>query len=439
MRLFPTRHLTKSAVFEVCAVILVAAGGVALRTSGLDAVPFWVDEAESSINALTILQHGYPTDSYLGLPIFENTLIEPWPGNPEYEFRDVSYSERGVAVYHGWFPLYSIAASFAISGVKPDEVDPAPSVKHDLNERKRLTRAARMPAVLFGAGFLIVVFVGAKMMYGRDAAWTALILGSIHPNAIQQSRQARYYSAQLLWTTACCVLVWAMVRRGRWRHFVMAGAAFVLLFHTHLLSFITAVMVLGFATPLILKAHEQALAKMAVFGTIVAVGTLPWLILTGFLTHQGVIPRAWPLLRLPSDLVEFPPFQPATMVLGTIFAAAAAVALLTRQRVPSRAKKPLTDAAPSLTLVLAWTVCGYAAFLALMPAASFDTSRLNLSYWGPALIGASVVCAAIARMLGTRLTQLVAPAIGLALFALTGHSLHVQSPGQRVGEEHAGH
>ena len=343
MRLFPTRHLTKSAVFEVCAVILVAAGGVALRTSGLDAVPFWVDEAESSINALTILQHGYPTDSYLGLPIFENTLIEPWPGNPEYEFRDVSYSERGVAVYHGWFPLYSIAASFAISGVKPDEVDPAPSVKHDLNERKRLTRAARMPAVLFGAGFLIVVFVGAKMMYGRDAAWTALILGSIHPNAIQQSRQARYYSAQLLWTTACCVLVWAMVRRGRWRHFVMAGAAFVLLFHTHLLSFITAVMVLGFATPLILKAHEQALAKMAVFGTIVAVGTLPWLILTGFLTHQGVDSSGLAPATFAVGLGRIPALSARDHGARNDICGSSRCGAALRTAGPSRAKKPLTD------------------------------------------------------------------------------------------------
>ncbi len=427
MRLLSTRML-KSATFEIGVLILVVAGAVALRVSGLDAVPFWVDEAESSINALTILQHGYPTDSYLGLPIFENTLIQPWPGNPEYEFRDVSYSERGVAVYHGWLPLYAIAASFAISGVKPDHVDPVPSVKHDLKERKRLTTAARMPAVLFAAAFLIVVFVGARMMYGRDAAWTALILGSIHPYAIGQSRQARYYSAQLLWTTACCVLVWAMVRRGRWRHFILAGVAFVLLFHTHLLSFVTAAMVVALATPLILKAHKQALAKMAVFGTIVAAGTLPWLILTGFLTHQGRIPRAWPMLRLPSDLIAFPPFQPVSMVLGAIFAAAVAGALLSGPRVRSRARKPLTEAAPSLALVAAWTACGYAAFLTLMPAASFATSRMNLSYWGPALIGASVICAAMARMLGTRTPTLAAPAIGLVLFALTGHSFPSAHP-----------
>ena len=45
-----------------------------LRLSFVDRTPLWVDEAdeaESSINALTILDHGYPTDRYLGLPLYE--------------------------------------------------------------------------------------------------------------------------------------------------------------------------------------------------------------------------------------------------------------------------------------------------------------------------------------------------------------------------------
>ena len=115
-----------------------------------------------------------------------------------------------------------MAASFAISHIAPDAPDPLRSIKHDLNQRRRITRAARM-------------------IYGRDAAWTALILGSIHPWHIGLSRQARYYSAQVLLSAACCVLVWLMIRRGRWRHFVLAGLGFVLLFHTHLLSFVTQV------------------------------------------------------------------------------------------------------------------------------------------------------------------------------------------------------
>jgi Dolichyl-phosphate-mannose-protein mannosyltransferase len=417
---------SKLSSVEICLLILVIGGGVALRVSDLEAYPFWVDEAESAINALTILQHGYPTDTYLGLPIFENTLIQPWPDNPEYEFRDISYSNRHMAVYHGWLPLYAIAASFAISHVRPDAPAPAPSIRHDLSERKRLTRAARIPSVLFGAGFLALVFVGGNLLYGRDAAWTALICGSLHPWHIGLSRQARYYSAQVWLTTACCILVWLMIKRAEWKHFLFAGLGFVLLFHTHLLSFLTAVMVVAFTAPLIFK-QRRAVAKIVSFGLIVAGGTLPWLILTGFLTHQAQIPRAWALLRLPADLTEFPPVQITNLFLGAIFVAAAAWALLAGERASSRLRKPLLESVPSLSLIAIWVGCGYTAFLVLVPAASFDDTRLNLSYWGPTLIGASVLCSASARIITGRRSALAAPVLGLLLLVILGYSSQLRT------------
>src|SRR5687768_10414332 len=58
--------------------LLVAAAAL-LRFPDLGVRSMWVDEAESSINAITILEHGLPVDHYLGTPIYENTLVEPWP------------------------------------------------------------------------------------------------------------------------------------------------------------------------------------------------------------------------------------------------------------------------------------------------------------------------------------------------------------------------
>ena len=84
---------------------------LALRARNLGWPPLWADEAESAINALTIVAEGLPTDHHLGLPIYENTLVRPWPESAEYEFRDISYSDRGLAVYHGWIPLYAIAGA----------------------------------------------------------------------------------------------------------------------------------------------------------------------------------------------------------------------------------------------------------------------------------------------------------------------------------------
>src|SRR3954452_18663121 len=107
------QHVSRKLVGAL-AFSLILIAGILIRMQNLDTRPLWVDEAESSINALTILEHGVPTDSYLGVPIFENTHVWQWPESPEYEFRDVSYSDKHLAVYHGWLPLYSIAASLAL-------------------------------------------------------------------------------------------------------------------------------------------------------------------------------------------------------------------------------------------------------------------------------------------------------------------------------------
>jgi hypothetical protein len=239
----------KRQIIEASLVALVLVAAFAIRMLYLDERPFWVDEAESSINALTIVENGYPTDEYLGIPIYENTLLQPWPGNAEYEFRDLSYSDKHVAVYHGWLPLYAIAGSFALHGITPDEANGAHSVKHDLGERKRRTRAARLPAVLFGLLFLAVLFAGGRRLYGPDAAWAGLIVGSIYPHHLAISRQARYYSAEVALTTACAVSLWLFVKDCKWKHVYLAAAAFILLFHTHLLSFCAAGLVLLLVAP----------------------------------------------------------------------------------------------------------------------------------------------------------------------------------------------
>jgi hypothetical protein len=113
-----------------------------LRSWNLADPVLFRDEAESAINALTILEHGVPTDRYLSLPIYENTLTRPWPDSEEYEFKDTSYSDRGFAVYHGWLPLYAIAASFVIFDIVPDKATDPPQVRHDDVHMRRRALAA---------------------------------------------------------------------------------------------------------------------------------------------------------------------------------------------------------------------------------------------------------------------------------------------------------
>jgi hypothetical protein len=402
-----------------CGVLAIA---LLLRIHSLDASAFWVDEAESSINALTILEHGYPTDSYLGLPIYENAFMRSWPGNPEYAWRDSSYSDRHFAVYHGWLPLYSIAASFSLQHVTPAK-GASTSVQYDLAERKRRTRAARLPAVLFGMCFLLLLFVGGSILYGRDAGWAAMIIGALDTNAIGLSRQARYYSAEIALTTACCISLWLIFKKCRWRDIFVASFCFILLFYTHLLSFVTGAACCALATPFILRRHPRAFWKLSALAGIVAAGTLPWLIVTGFFSYQNHIPRAWAFLKFPHDLMEYPPFHASGIVLGALLVIFCAVFFLFRTRLSRHTVAALARLAGPATLLCTWAICGYALFLLSMPLVSFDRSRLNFSYWGPAVLLAAIVCAALGRVLTRRYSALLGSVLLAIIFLLTGHSL----------------
>jgi hypothetical protein len=373
---------------------VVIAAGVAFRGANLDAIGFWCDEAESSINALTILQHGYPTDHYLGLPIYENTLVQPWPHNPEYEFKDISYSDKGVAVYHGWLPLYAIAASFALHHIQPSQPKAPREANYNLEDWKRITRAGRLPGVVIGGIFLVFAFLAGTAFYGRDAGWIALLSLSFDPKFAQLSGQARYYSAAVALSTSCCLIVWMMVSKRRWRDFLVGGLLFVLLFHTHLLSFVGACAMLGLLLPIIIYRNPKDLVKIGVFGSIVAAGTVPWLFLTGFYQHQSRIPRGWSLLSLPADFLNFPPSRPIWLGIPCLFLLFLLFAWASSS-VPARVKAPLVDSLLPLLFLAAWSSCCYALFLLFMPAASFFI--VNISYWGPAHLVIPLIAAALTR------------------------------------------
>lgn len=412
--------MRKRPIAEASLVILVLLAGFLIRIRYLDERPFWVDEAESSINAVTILENGYPTDTYLGIPIYENTLIQPWRGNAEYEFRDLSYSDKHLAIYHGWLPLYAIAGSFALHGVTPDSADGVPVVKHDLNEWKRRTRAARLPAVLFGVLFLGVVFAGGRILYGPDAAWAGLLVGSVYPYHIAISRQARYYSAEVALTTACAVALWLLIKEGKWKHVYLTAAAYVLLFHTHLQSFSAAALVCVLVAPMIIRKHLAGLRKMTAFVALVAAGTLPWIIATGFYRQQERIPRAWTLLNLPSDFWRYPPVRVSSAITGIIIAFLTAFVVLIKPRFSLPFASSTKKFAPVLLFLGVWAMCGYVTFVAFVPAVSFDSGRLNLSYWGPLFLLASVTAAAVTRVFAPRRSVGLAPILLLVAFMAMG-------------------
>lgn len=416
-------RLTRLELILLVSVVLV--GGL-IRLSSLTTEYLWADEAESSINALTILEHGYPTDQYLGIPIYENTLTEEWAGNQEYEFRDSSYSSKGVAVYHGWLPLYTIAASFAAFGIEPQRIASASSA----STRDNKTFSARLPSVIFGIALLLTLYVAGKSLYGLDAAWAALVIGTLSPAAIGSSRQARYYAATLLLAVLCGLAVWWMAKLGRWRDFLPGGVLFVLLFHTHLLTFVVLTSLLAAALCRNHGLNSQNWPKLIVFGCILTAGILPWLLWTGMLERAAAIPKVLPLLWL-QDFVDYPMTKPHY----TLLVSAGLVLIALRRRLWSplaeRLRRPLSAVREPYLFVFAWLVAAYVSFLVLTPAASFFHSRMFTMLGGPGILLTAMLFAVAGRSISQKHSTTIATALAI-VFVLVSH-FDLPSPARDPG------
>jgi uncharacterized membrane protein len=380
--------------------------GIVLRCWDLGSRPFRVDEAETSINALTILQHGVPVDHYLGLPLFENTLSRSWPENAEYEFKDTSYSSHGLVVYHGWVPLYILAATYALAGIGPDEEGSTLAVRHPAAEVRRRTIVGRIPGVLFGGVFLLALFAAAREWYGTDAAWAVLTAAVICEPAIYFARQARYYSATLALTACSGLLIGRVVFGGKWRHFVLLAVTLVLLFHTHLLSFVAAAAGAVLTVPWLWR-REGFAPKLGVSAAIVAAGTIPWIVLTGFIDSTDVNPRAWSMLSM-QDLSTFLAKLGLFPLLAVLTLAWLFVARGLHGRLPGRLTSPFADRPGAFLFLAAWGIFGAGLFVALMPAASFFCGRIVLTVLVPGLLFGALLSTAVARVIVPRYSALLA-------------------------------
>ncbi|MBL8210689.1 MAG: hypothetical protein JNK87_08255 [Bryobacterales bacterium] len=390
--------------------------GLWLRLAHLDAQPLWADEAETAINALTILQHGVPVDHYQGLPIFENTLIQPWPGNPEYEFKDLSYSKRGLAIYHGWLPLYATAASFRLFGVRPCGEGCASEWR--LSDWRSRTRIARFPSIVFGMALLPLLFVAGRRIGGSVTGWSAMLFGSLFGPAIAHSRQARYYSATVLLSLLCAVLLCRFVDNRRWRDAVLGGLALAALFHTHLLSFALFACFYGAATGWVLWRQFTVLPRLCAMWLIAAALTVPWVLATGFLEQAVSIPSARNYLLFPQDVLTYAWLK----VLYTLLGAAGAVglALLTKKGLgyPARQRIQFQGIAFWYCLILIWIVTAHAIFLLGIPLASFFYERLTMLLLPGCILALALLLTATARFLSERHSGTLSASLTFLLVAV---------------------
>ena len=416
--------------------LLLAAivSAVALRVPVMAERSPFIDEAESAINALTILQHGVPTASYLGLPIYENTLTEPWPESPEYEFRDTSYSPRGLATYHGWLPLYAIAAACWLLGIAPDEA-PAGEVPaiRTLPEIEARVLAARVPSAVFAAGFVVALFLAGRSTYGVDAGLAAAWAGALSTECVDLGSQARYYSATLALSTLAGWTVWRLRDRELRRDWLFAAIALAALFHTHLLAF---AVVLALLVPRLVRSlwAGRAAVVLPAMG-LLAAASVPWLVLSGYLEGRVGGPRARELLDFPQDYwAYFAGRRDVTAGLGGVAVIAGGLWLL-RERLPPRARQALGSSVPGLGYCAAWLAIAYFAFLLGMPAASAFEWRITLIILPAALLVAGIVAAAGVRALLPRGSGLAASLVVAVSLAASGNAF---ARGRHLDIEHSG-
>ena len=398
-------------------LVLVA---LALRGAGLGWPPLWADEAESALNALTIVEHGVPGDRHLGLPLFENTMVRPWPESTEYEFRDLSYSDRGLAVYHGWLPLYAIAAAFRLAGVTPDEAGrTTPPADASTRELVRWTRVPRWPSLAFSVLFVLFCFRLGQQVGGTDSAWSMALAAAVSNILVWLGRQARYYSATLALNAACGLAIWNAGRRGRFRDHALVGLGLGLLFHTHAIAAVS----LGSVYAVVLlfsRRQPRLMPKAALAGGVSGLLVLPWAWWSGFFQQATKQPPARDLLDVVSLLQSLPSTDPFVLLTSGAGLAWLVTCAVLGPRIDDRWRRPFLDQLPAFSFAFMWLVVSYTGFVALVPAASYFVLRLRLAVAVPGLLLTTLVLTAATRALFPGRSGRAGPAAMAGLLLLSG-------------------
>jgi hypothetical protein len=428
MRPFTEGFSRRSTIVTVVLLVLVAIG---LRGYRLGALTLWVDEAESAVNALTIVADGVPGSSFLGQPLYENTLVRPWPESDEYEFRDLSYSDRGLAVYHSWLPLYSIAAAFRLAGVTPEAARSGTPLRDASQaEIEYWTIVPRLPAVALGALSVIAAWALGRRTQGDQVAIAMAFAVATSDFFVYVGRQARYYSASVAGSTLCGLAIWNAWRRGRLSDHALAGLAVGVLFHIHSVSAVAMSALYVAAAPM--GRHQPRLwLRVATAGSVGALLVLPWAAWSGLLSQadwtpsaRGYIDRQMVLSSLPGNLGVWGMFAGG---LVWFIVASRPINLLS-----DRWRRPILDSGAAMCFAIGWLFVSYLSFFLLMPAASFFPYRLNLMVAVPFTLAASLVIAAMTR--AVRPASKFLPLAGITIVLVSWNELPPPVPRPSDGQ-----
>lgn len=255
--------MTKARIGSILVLLMIA--GVTLRFVASGYRLLWQDEAETTINALQVVDHGYPSDTFKGKPLFENASYLP-SDDPMYEFASTNYYGTHLERNKGWLTFYYQAIFLKAFGFS--------------------TFVARLPFVLLFCGSLLLLYRIARTFAGSPIiALAASALYTFNYYSIMYERQARYFSLLTLISLLCLYTTYRAITRGRTRDYFLSGLGLALLFHVHITAAASMTLFFVAAHWYWHRSLRAALTGRVMLSfAILAAAALPWIIAVRFWT-----------------------------------------------------------------------------------------------------------------------------------------------------------
>ncbi len=245
--------------FILTCLIMFIAIGLFLRFHVFGNELLWNDEAETTINTMQVMDHGYPSDTYKGKPLYENdSYIKIL--DPKYALASTNYYGSKFERNKGWLTFYYQAAFIKMFGAN--------------------TIIFRLPFILLFPFSLIFLYLLSKKLFNRNTALLTTCIYSLNYYSIFYEGQARYYSLTIFLSIFCAYIFYLTITEKKTKYYILSTLGLLLLFYTHIITFI--VMILFFLIGHILyhRKFKSLFNKKILISLLALIPlTVPWLIL----------------------------------------------------------------------------------------------------------------------------------------------------------------
>ncbi len=244
-------------------LLLIILFGLSLRLINIGKDLLWVDEAETVINSLQVINDGYPNAYFEGEPIYENgDSIKAPINDPIYRYASSNYLGSKYENNKGWFTYYYLAPWLKIFNWSE--------------------LSARLPFLLFYILTIILIFLlSEKLWKNKKISLLACFLFAIDFWSIEYGQQARYYSPLIFSSLLTLYFNYLYILNKKNRFLFLTTSALLLTFHIHIIAFLVIAIFLFYYD--LIKNKYLKINRLFLYNLLYLLfGTLPWLILVKF-------------------------------------------------------------------------------------------------------------------------------------------------------------